>query len=289
MIVAVIVLYAGLASLVESVKKIINPVKPDYAVVSLVIVAVAVVVKIVLGIYVKKVGERVNSDSLINSGEDAKMDALISSATLVAALVFMYTGLSLEAWLGAVISLVIIKAGIGMLRETVSRLLGEPASMELAENIKKTVTSFPDVEGAYDLVLNNYGPDTYNGSIHIEVPDSYSADELDELIRNISMKVYEEFGVVLTAIGVYSLNTKDPDVAAARARIETLALAHENVLQVHGFNMNKELNKIRFDLVISFDAGDRHRLFNEVLEEVKKEYPGYEIEAIMDTEFNELV
>ena len=100
MIVAVIVLYAGLASLVESVKKIINPVKPDYAVVSLVIVAVAVVVKIVLGIYVKKVGERVNSDSLINSGEDAKMDALISSATLVAALVFMYTGLSLEAWLG---------------------------------------------------------------------------------------------------------------------------------------------------------------------------------------------
>lgn len=108
MIISVIVLYAGITSLVESVKLIIHPKTPDYNTVSLIIVAVAVVVKILLGRYVKKTGVRVNSDSLINSGEDATLDSVISASTLVAAVIFMTFNISLEAWLGAVISLVII-------------------------------------------------------------------------------------------------------------------------------------------------------------------------------------
>ena len=105
MIISVIVLYAGVTSFVESVKQIIHPETPEYNTVSLVIVAVAVVVKIVLGRYVKSVGEKVNSSSLIDSGEDATLDSIISASTLVAAIIFMITGVSLEAWLGAVISI----------------------------------------------------------------------------------------------------------------------------------------------------------------------------------------
>ena len=209
MIISVIVLYAGITSFVESVKQIIHPETPDYNAVSLVIVAVAVAVKIVLGRYVKGVGVKVNSDSLINSGEDATLDSIISASTLVAAGIFLIFHVSLEAWLGAIISVVIIKSGIEMLRDTISQILGERNDAELARAIKQTVTGFPDVQGAYDLVLNNYGPDTWNGSIHIEVPDTYSADRLDQLIREITMKVLREHRVILTAIGVYSTNTKD--------------------------------------------------------------------------------
>ena len=162
MIISVIVLYAGITSLVESIKLIINPELPDYNTVSLIIVAVAVVVKIVLGRYVKSVGVKVKSDSLINSGEDATLDSIISASTLVAAAIFLIFNISLEAWLGAVISLVIIKSGIEMLRETISHILGERNDAELARSIQKTVLSFPDVQGAYDLVLNNYGPDTWH-------------------------------------------------------------------------------------------------------------------------------
>ena len=173
MIISVIVLYAGITSFVESVKQIIHPETPDYSAVSLAIVAVAVVVKIVLGRYVKGVGVKVNSDSLVNSGEDATLDSVISASTLVAAGIFLIFHISLEAWLGAIISLVIIKSGIEMLRDTVSQILGERNDVELARSIYATVKSFPDVQGAYDLVLNNYGPDTWNGSVHIEVPDTY--------------------------------------------------------------------------------------------------------------------
>ena len=224
MVIAIIVLYAGITSLEESVRKIITPEAPEYSVVALVIIAVAVVVKLLLGIYVKKTGERVNSDSLVNSGEDAKLDAVISTATFVAAIIYMIFGISLEAWLGAIISVVIIKSGLEMLKDTISKLLGEKAGTELVVQIKNIVTSFPDVQGAYDLVLNNYGPDRFLGSIHIEIPDTYSASEMDELIRKITDKVFMECNVYLTAIGVYSQNTKDKDIVSMQEKIKTIAL-----------------------------------------------------------------
>ena len=101
LIVSGIVLYAGITAAVESVKKIIHPEKPDYSAVSLVIIAVAVVVKIVLGRYVKKKGEAVNSEALIASGTDALSDAVLSASVLASALVYLASGISLEAWVGA--------------------------------------------------------------------------------------------------------------------------------------------------------------------------------------------
>ena len=287
MIISVIVLYAGITSFVESVKQIIHPETPEYTTVSLIIVAVAVVVKILLGRYVKSVGVKVNSDSLVNSGEDATLDSIISASTLVAAGIFLIFHISLEAWLGAVISLVIIKSGLEMLRETISSILGERNDAELAKSIRETVLSFPDVQGAYDLVLNNYGPDSWNGSVHIEVPDTYSADQLDRLIRNIQMTVYKEHQVILTAIGVYSVNTKDEEVIRAREQVENIVLAHEYVRQMHGFYITEEEKTMRFDIVISFDAKDRRAVYNEVIADVQKAYPEYTLQVAMDTDFAE--
>ena len=288
MIISIIVLYAGITAFAESVKKIIQPETPEYNTVSLVIVAVAVVVKIVLGRYVKGVGEKVNSDSLVNSGEDATLDSVISASTLVAAIIFLIFHVSLEAWLGAVISLVIIKSGIGMLRDTISQLLGERGDPELARQIKRTVKSFPDVLGAYDLVLNNYGPDTWNGSVHIEVPDTLSAGELDHLIRLIQMEVYKTYGVILTAIGIYSVNSKDPEVTEVQKKVCEIVFSHEYVTQMHGFYLLKEEKAMRFDIVVSFDAKDRHAVYDAVVADVQKAFPEYRVMAALDMDFAEV-
>ena len=286
MIISVIVLYAGITSLVESVKQIIHPETPDYSVISLVIVAVAVVVKFFLGRYVKATGEKVNSDSLINSGEDARLDSVISASTLVAAVIFLAFGLSLEAWLGAIISLIIIKSGVEMLKETVSRILGENNDPELAKVIKQTVRSFPDVQGAYDLVLHNYGPDAWNGSIHIEIPDTYSADKLDALIRDIEETVYRKHNVILTAVGVYSMNTKDTEISETRKAVRNIVMAHEYVKGMHGFYLDREKKSMRFDVVISFDAEDRKAVYNSVVEDVQKAFPDYELRIAMDLDLS---
>ena len=294
MVISVIVLYAGITSFVESVKQIIHPETPDYNTASLIIVAVAVVVKILLGRYVKGVGKKVNSDSLVNSGEDATLDSVISASTLVAAGIFLLFHdfleahhISIEAWLGAIISLVIIKSGVEMLRDTISQILGERSDAELAKAIQQTVTSFPDVQGAYDLVLNNYGPDTWNGSIHIEVPDTYSADRLDQLIREITMKVLHEHRVILTAIGVDSVNTKDPEVIEAQRKVREIVFSHEHVRQLHGFYLLKEQKVMRFDIVISFDAKDRRAVYSAVVTDVQQAFPEYTLQVAMDTDFAE--
>ena len=287
MLISVIVLYAGVTSFVESVKKILSPTTPDYTLVSLIIVGVAVVVKIVLGRYVKSVGEKVNSDSLVNSGEDATLDSVISASTLVAAIIFMVTGLSLEAWLGAVISLVIIKSGIEMLKDTISRILGERSDPELAASIKKTVTAFDGVQGAYDLVLNNYGPDSWNGSIHIEVPDTFSADRIDRLIREIQIAVNKEHRVILTAVGVYSVNTKDEEAKAVEEKVREIVFSHDHVLQMHGFYLTKETDTIRFDVVVSFDAKDRGEVYKSIKADVQKAFPDHKLQIALDTDFSE--
>ncbi len=185
------------------------------------------------------------------------------------------------------ISAVIIKAGVEMLGDTLSKILGERATPEMIVTIKQAVASFPEVMGAYDLVLHNYGPDAYNGSIHIEVPDVYSAGELDDLLRRITAKVYEEHNVLLTAIGVYSVNTKDEEAVSFRRDISKIVLNRPYVLQMHGFYVSFERKLIRFDAVISFDAPNRSAVYEGILTDVRKAYPDYNVEIAMDTDFTE--
>ncbi len=285
MVIAVIVLYAGITSLVESVKKIINPEAPDYSAVGLIIIAAAVAVKIVLGLYVKKTGEQVKSDSLVASGKDALLDAVISTSTLAAAGIFMLWHVSLEAWLGAIISLVIIKAGVDMLREAYSSVLGERADKELAEDIKKTILGFEDVTGVYDLMLHNYGPDNYIGSVHIELPDTYTMTELDRLERKIAEKVYYENGVILGGIGVYA-GSSDSCAQEVLRDIRKIVSAYRYVLQLHGFALHEEEKELRFDLVIDFAAGDRAEYFAKVVGDVQRRYPDYKLNVTLDSDFS---
>ena len=287
MIISLLVLYAGITAFVESVRKIIQPDTPDYSAAALIIVGAAVVVKIVLGLYVRRTGEKVKSDSLINSGKDATLDSVISASTLVAAAVYLLFRVSLEAWLGAVIALVIIKSGIGMLRDALSRILGERADAQLARDIRSTVAAHPEIGGVYDLILNDYGPDAWNGSVHIEVADTMTADGLDQLIRKVTEEVYRKHGVILTAIGVYSINTRDPEAAAAREKAREIVSAFPEILEMHGFYMDRSEKTIRFDIVVSFDAKDRGALHSEITGKIREAFPDYQVRIFMDTDFSE--
>ena len=285
--IAVIILYAGFTALIESVKKIISPTTPDYKAVSLVIVVVAIFVKIFLGLYVKKVGKEVNSDSLVASGTDALFDSIISTATLVAAIVFILTGFSLEAYLGVVISIIIIKSGIEMISDTTSEILGQRIDSELSKNIKNIVTSFDEVRGAYDLVVHSYGPERMVGSVHVEVPDTMTARELDKLERAITEKVFKETGVIMTGISVYSINTLDSNFAEIENTVREVAGKYKEALEVHGFYLEEETNTFRFDLIIDYDIKDRKRIYDSIVKEIQEVYPDMTICATLDVDMSD--
>lgn len=288
LIISVIIFYAGISSLVEAIKMIINPITPTYLSQSLIIVAIGVVIKFILAHYVKKVGREVNSNSLIGSGQEAMLDGFISISTLIAAGIFINFGISLEAYLGTIISLLIIKSALDLLRETLSQLLGESNDPELVREVKKTVAAYPGVKGAYDLVLNNYGPDSWNGSIHIEVPDTFTADDLDKMTREIQMAVYLKHNIILTAVGIYSINTQNPQIIEMRDNINELVLTHKYAKQIHGFYVDEETKTIRFDVVISLDADERFKVFDEIVRDIEKHYPGYGVEGFPDIDFSGL-
>lgn len=281
MIVSGIVLYAGITSAVESVKKIFHPEQPEYSTVSLAIIAVAVVVKIVLGRYVKAQGEKVNSGSLVASGSDAMFDAILSASVLACAIVFMVSGVSLEAYVGAGISAVIVKSGIEMMIETLNQILGERADKKTTDQIKQLLTEEPVVRGAYDLIMYNYGPDKDLASVHLELPDTMTVREVDRLTRKLEAKVQRETGVILTGVGVYSYNTGNTEAARIQNDVRERVLAHDWAVQFHGFYVDVEAKEMAFDVVMSFDIAPREGV-EIICREIQQAYPDYRIVVAPD-------
>ena len=284
-IIAVIVLVAGATSLWESIQKIINPTAAEYTVISLIIIAVAIVVKIVMGIYVKSVGKQINSQALIGSGSDAMFDAVLSAATLVAAAVSMIWHLNLEGWLGAVISIFIIKSGIEILMESLNSIIGVRAEKELTDQVKELACKYPEVHGVYDVLMHNYGPAKTIGSIHIEVDSDMTAGEIHKLTRHIVVEAYEKLGVILT-VGIYANDVNNEDMSEIRRRLEEIAQEAPEVVQVHGFYFEESQNLVTFDIIVDFSA-DADKVKDRVVAELKEEFPQHNYYAIIDTDFSE--
>ena len=287
LVVSAIVLYAGITALIESVKKIINPGKVDYSTITLVILIVAIVVKFVLGIYVKKKGKEFNSDSLVASGSDAFNDAILSISVLASAIIYMLFDISIEAYVGVLVSVFIIKAGIDLIKESVDNILGVRIESSLARGIKKEVLKEEEVRGAYDLVLHNYGPDTYLGSIHIEVADTLTVADVDRISRSISKNIMKKYGVILHTIGVYSVNTKDKKVMKVQKDIHDIVFSHKGILQMHGFYIDEDEKSISFDIIIDFDIDNREEVYAQIYDEVQEKYKDYKISITLDVDMSD--
>ncbi len=287
MVVAAIVLYAGITSLVESIKKIFHPSKPEYNMISIVIISVAVVVKLLLGKYVKKQGTKLNSSALVASGSDALFDAILSTSVLASAIIYLIWKISLEAYVGVIISVFIIKAGLEIMKDTLDDVIGKRENPEVSRKIKELIMQEPEVKGVYDLILFNYGPNKYYSSVHLELPDTMTVDEVDILTRRLQIRIYKESGIILTGVGVYSFNTQNEEAAKIRDTIQNTILSHEWALQMHGFYANTEEKTLRFDVVLSFDV-DRKKAFKIMMQEVKSLYPDYKLEILPDIDFTDL-
>ena len=287
MIIAALILYAGITALWESIKKIIEPVAPDHSAASLAIIAVAIVVKIILGLYVRKQGKKAKSDLLMSSGTDAPFDAMLSTAVLISAVILIFFKFNIEAYVSVIISLFILKAGFEIIKEAVDDMLGHRVEGEYTKKVRDSVLTFDEVHGAYDIVLHNYGPDRYLGSLHIEVDDTMTADKIDALTRRIVDKVFKDTGIVLTAVGLYSRNTSNEKLMEMREQIAALVVDHKHILQIHGFYVDEEKKKITFDVVVDFDEKDREGLVEHIIGDVKEALPEYEVQVAIDSDISD--
>ncbi len=284
LIIAIIILVTGAAAIYQGVNTIINPVETNYTTITLVIMIIAIVTKIGLGLYFRFVGKKVSSTALVGSGVDALFDALLSLATLVGIITAMIWQINIEGYLGILIGLFILKSGISILRESFSNIIGERASKETALGIKKVVTDHKEVIGAYDLIVNNYGPERAIGSIHIEVDDNMTAKDIHSLSRQISEEIYLKFNVIMT-VGIYASNTSNEETKEIRVFLSNLVKEYQDIKQLHGFYVDKERMLISFDIILDYKCPNVEQIKNELYEKMRDKFPLYNVYIVIDNEF----
>lgn len=285
-IVAAIVLVAGSTALVEAVKGILHPETQTYTTLGLIIIGVTIVVKLLLGLYTRRMGKRTKSDSLIASGTDCMFDSIVSTSTLVSAALMLLFGWKLDSWLAAAIAILILKTGIEIILSPINELLGIRADATLTNDIKRSVREIPEVRGAYDVVLHNYGPTQLIGALHVEVADTLSAADLHHLTRRIQQKVRNEFGIFVT-VGFYAHNAPGTPAAAEEQRIRDHVMAMDGVLGMHGFYLSAEDRLLSFDVVYSFHLKQPVTLRQNILTWLEADYAGYDITIGLDRNYSE--
>ena len=286
LIISIIILIAGSVAIVESILNIINPTEVSFTYISVILISVAVLVKIGLGLFFRYRGKKLNSEALKGSGLDALFDALLSLATLVSIVVFLIWKVNIEGYIGVIIGIFMIKSGIDVLRTSLSSIIGERTSKETAEGIKKLVCENEQVLGAYDLIVNNYGPERGIGSIHIEVNDKMTAKEIHPLTRNIAYQVYEQFGIIMT-IGIYASNSSDSQIVKIKEAIREEVFSHPTIKQMHGFYCDQEIKNISFDVIVDFKDKESHKTIEEIKKNLGEKFPDYHFYIVEDKDFSD--
>jgi len=285
LVIGLIILVAGVMAIYESAKALVEKPVVEYSIVSLIVIALAVLVKVFIGLYYIKVGKAVNSEPLKASGKDALFDILLSTATVIGIATSLIWEVNIEGYIGIIIGLFIVRAVIEVLHDGSSLIIGERASGEVIENIKKLVCSFPEVKGAYDLIINSYGEERSIASVHIEVDDNLTATDIHHLSRSIAAKVYSETGTILT-VGIYASNEKNPEVKKIKEYIYKLVNEDKGITQIHGFYLDEEKKLITFDLIFDFNYKNPQKKIAELVTTLNEKYPEYSFYIIQDTDFS---
>lgn len=289
-IIGILVLIAGGTAIFEAIMGLIQGAAvANYTNISLIIISAGIAIKIALGIIFKVSGKKYNSDALSASGTDAIGDVILSTSTLVVAIICFFVKdaakIHLENYLSILIGLFIIKAGVGILKDSTDNIVGKRADQELINHIKTLVNCFPEVQGAYDLILNNYGPERMIGSVHIQVDDDLTAKQIHTLTRKIQEKIFGECGVILT-VGIYANNDSE-EASVIKKDILELTQHDENVNQIHGFYVDNEKHLVTFDIIIEYTCPDHEGLKNNLIKELKTRHPSYDFYIVEDMDISD--
>lgn len=285
--IGILILYAGITAVIESVGRIIRPQALEYSSTTILIVAVAVVIKIVLGKYTQHRGKVLDSSALTASGKDAIDDSIETGATLLAAIIYVNTGVNIEAYVGLVISVLIFRTGIETLRETVSSILGESVDISIVSKVRESILSFPEVDGVFDIVIHNYGKEKLVGSAYAEVPDVLTAGWIDNLQRAVAAKVYKDTGVELMGLSIYAVNSKDREAAEIQNSVRSITESIPEIRGMHGFYLDKVDKEIKFDIVTGFDVRNSVAIRDEVEARVYEVYPDYDVSVVVKKDLTE--
>lgn len=284
LVIAVLILVTGIEMLKSSVELIIHPEELTISYISLVIVAVTAVIKFFLGAYTIRMGKKADSSALEAVGIECRNDSFISVITIVSAIFFLVTSKSIDAYVGVFTSLIIIRAGFEVLKDTISDILGRPGENELANTLYKEIRATEGIVNAADMMLHNYGPDRYSGSVNVEIDQKKTVGEIYQFLHKLQLRIMHEHNVVMV-FGIYAVDNDHNEVRELRKIINKYVVSKEHVKSYHAVYMEPDTDRIYCDLVVDYELTDWDALGQEFKAYLGGYYPGKEIMLTIETEF----
>lgn len=280
-----LILATGILFIKESIEKIINPTLPSYGIAQIVVIALAIVVKLALGIFTRIKGKKYSSDALMGSGIDAILDAVISTSTLIAIIVAITTHYSIDGIVGVLISLFVLRTGISIILTSASKLIGVRADANITKQVKEEIKKINHVMGVYDLLIHNYGPDFAIGSVHLEVDHKLGIDNFHILTTMVQDRILKKFDIFLT-VGLYSVN---PSTEKIRKLVIDTLKNQEGVINAHGVFINQKEKTISLDITIDFSViKHKKEMIELVSKAIGKVYHGYSTRIVFDMNYSDL-
>ena len=279
LVVSFLVLEVGFTFLKDSIGKIRTPEALNFQTVSVAILIVSIAVKLWLGLFNRKLGERINSKVMMAVFTDSMGDVITTGATILSLIFFRLTGINIDGIVGVGVALVVMWAGVGIARDTLEPLIGEAIDPEVYKEIKSFVESYDGIEGTHDLIVHNYGPGRSMASIHAEVPNDMDIEQSHEIIDRIEREAAKKLGIFLV-IHMDPVEMKDQRVLQVRDRAVQILKELDPACSIHDFRMVHGENQINliFDMVIpiEYDEEMRKELPQKLADRLKESDPRYE-------------
>ena len=284
LIIAGVILYTGIESFTGAVDGILHPYEMELSFLITGFIAVSAIIKMFLGTYMIREGKRIDSGSLVAVGKECRADCVVSVMTILATLVYLLFDLSLDAYAALITSLFIIKAGAEVLKDTVSELLGRPGDKALAQELYRVIREEPMVLNAADMMLHNYGPDAYSGSVNIEIDCSKTVEEVYSNIHALQLRIMHEYHVTMV-FGIYAVNNDRETLKELRGYIARFVREQEHVRSYHALYIDPKTNDIYCDLVVDYSLRDWDALEEEFRAYMRERYPQNRVEVVIETEY----
>lgn len=284
LVISVMILVTGAEVLIGAVRRVFEPEELSVSLISILIVAVSAGVKLLLGSYTIRMGKKADSGALEAVGLECRSDSIVSAVTIVTALIFLIFHVSLDAYAGILTSLLILKAGFDVLRETIGDLLGRPGEEELAEKLYREIRATDGVINAADMMLHNYGPDAYSGSVNLEIDHNKTVGEVYGFLHRLQLKIMHEHKVTMV-FGIYAVDNDHEDVRRIREAVSEFIRAREHVKSYHAVYLDEKENRIYCDLVVDYELKDWEKLRAEFTDYMRGVAPDRALELTIETEY----
>ena len=284
LLIAVLILFTGAELMESSIKLIFDPQEMSISYVTMAIIAVSAILKLLLGTFTIKEGKRVDSSSLVALGTECRSDSVVSVITLVTALVFLVFRVNLDAYAGIIMALIVLKAGLEVLRQTLSDLLGQSGEKELAQELYRIIRAEPLVLNAADMMLHNYGPDAYSGSVNVEIDHSKTVGEVYAALHELQLRIMHEKHITMV-FGIYAVDKDHQEIRQLREQVAAFVREQEHVTSYHALYIHPNGRDIYVDLVVDYDLADWDALRREFTDYMAARYPEKHLELVIETNY----